>query len=499
MSNIRRQSLISSVVVYFGFALGFLNTYLFAREGGFTKSQYGLTGLFVAIANIMYYFACMGMPSFIYKFYPYYKANVHPKKNDMATWSLIATLAGFGLVTISGIFFKDKVIEIFGNNSPELVIYYKWVFPFGFGLTIFSLFEALAWQYNRSVFTNYLREVQFRLFTTILIILTFTGIITSFDTFVHIYSFTYLLIALLLIAGLAFRNQLHFPTQVSRVTRKFFKKITVYIGFVWGGAIVYNVAQVVDSLIIAAVIPDGLSYVGIYTLAQNVASLIQAPQRAIIAASIGPLSQAWKDKDMGRITRIYQRSSINQLIFAVGMFVLVWINFTDGVLTFKLKQGFIDAKAVFFYIGLMRVIDLGTGVNAQIINTSLFWRFEFVTGIILLAMALPLNYTLAKHLGVIGPAISNLIAFTIYNIIRYTFLLKKFNMQPFTRNSLYTILLGVAAYLLCYTLFHQYQGLGWIILRSLMFLIFYGGGVLLLSLSPDIKPVWETIKKRLRR
>jgi len=49
MSDIRRQSIISSFVVYFGFALGFLNTYLFAREGGFTKEQYGLTGLFIAL------------------------------------------------------------------------------------------------------------------------------------------------------------------------------------------------------------------------------------------------------------------------------------------------------------------------------------------------------------------------------------------------------------------------------------------------------------------
>ncbi|MBI3882851.1 MAG: hypothetical protein HY305_01140, partial [Sphingobacteriales bacterium] len=47
MSQIRRQSIISSVVVYFGFALGFLNTYLFAREGGFSKEEYGLTGIFI--------------------------------------------------------------------------------------------------------------------------------------------------------------------------------------------------------------------------------------------------------------------------------------------------------------------------------------------------------------------------------------------------------------------------------------------------------------------
>jgi hypothetical protein len=53
---------------------------------------------------------------------------------------------------------------------------------------------------------------------------------------------------------------------------------------------------------------------------------LQAPQRGIIASSTAALAQAWKDKDMAKINRIYHRSSINQLIFAVGMFTLIYKN-----------------------------------------------------------------------------------------------------------------------------------------------------------------------------
>ena len=64
MSTIRKQSIISSLVVYIGFALGFLNMYLFTREGsGLTKEQYGLTNTFIAIANIMFAIASFGMPA----------------------------------------------------------------------------------------------------------------------------------------------------------------------------------------------------------------------------------------------------------------------------------------------------------------------------------------------------------------------------------------------------------------------------------------------------
>jgi O-antigen/teichoic acid export membrane protein len=267
---------------------------------------------------------------------------------------------------------------------------------------------------------------------------------------------------------------------------------------VWSGGLVYNISFFFAPIVIAAVVTDGLAYAAVFILAQNIASLIQAPQRGIIAASIAPLSKAWKDKDFEKISRIYHRSSINQLVFATGMFILIWVNFSDGVLTFHLHKGYLEARYVFLYIGLTRIVDMGTGVNSQIISTSTFWRFDFFTGIILLALTLPLNYILTKQLGAVGPAISDLLAFSVYNGIRYLFLLKKFRMQPFSYKSMYTLLLGLAGFVLCHFLFRQYIGLSWIFLRSMVFIIFYIGGVIYLDLSPDVLPVWNTVKKRLR-
>jgi O-antigen/teichoic acid export membrane protein len=237
--------------------------------------------------------------------------------------------------------------------------------------------------------------------------------------------------------------------------------------------------------------------VAVYSLAQNMASLIQAPQRGIISSSIAALSKAWKDKDHQRILTIYRQSSINQLIFAVGMFSLIWLNFADGIFTFHLQTGYLDARWVFFFIGLMRIVDMGTGVNAQIIATSSLWKFEFYTGVILLSITLPLNYILTKYyFDVMGPAIANLISFTIYNIIRYWYLQKKFNMQPFSLQSLFTIILGISSYYCCYFLFDSYHGFIWLVIRSACFITLYGSGTILLKLSSDILPIWNTIQKR---
>lgn len=497
MSTIRRQSIISSVIVYFGFVLGFVNTYLFAR--GFTEAQYGLTGTFIAVANIMYALANLGTVQYVTKFFPYYTDNLSPDKNDQFTWALFVSLSGFVMVMLGAFVFKDLVVRKFGTNSPDLVTYFYWIFPLGFGLTIFSLLEAFAWQFNKTILSNFLREVGFRLLTTILILFTFLGVITSFDLFIKLYAFTYIAIALVLLGFLFYRKRLHLHLSLSRVTKKFFKKIATLMLLLWSGGLVFNVAQVFDTLVIAAVLQDGLKYAGIYTLAQNISSLIQAPQRAIISAAVGPLSRSWKDKDYERIKRIYSRSAINQLIFAVGMFVLIWINFTDGVLTFKLREGYLDARPAFLFIGLMRVIDLGTGINSQIIGTSVFWRFEFLSGLVLFTIALPLNYILTKRFGIEGTAFSNLFALIVYNAIRYIFLYRKFNMQPFSVKTLYTLLLGTAAYLVCHFAFSGNYGFGWILLRSIVFVALYVTGVIMLNLSPDVRPVLQTIGKRFTR
>ena len=498
MSTIRKQSIISSIIVYCGFALGFLNTYLFTREGsGLTKEQFGLTNTFIAIANIMYSIASFGMPAYIAKFFPYYKAHLPGKKNDQLTWALASSLAGFLLVTIIGILLKPILIDKVFANSPELPKYYYWIFIFGLGFTLYMIMEAYALQQRKAVMNSFLKEVLFRFFTTVLIVLTSFQVITNFDVFIGFYSIGYLVLVAVVFIYFISKHQLYLATTISTVTRKFYKKILQLVAFFWGGSLVFNVASVFDTIVIAAVMPNGMAFAGIYSLAQNISSLIQAPQRAIISASVGPLSQAWREKNLRKINTIYHRSSINQLIFSCAMFCLIWMNFEDGIYTFDIQGDFLQAKWVFFYIGLYKIIDMGTGLNAQIIGTSNFWRFEFVSGIILLSLMLPLNLLLTHIYGIMGPAISNLIGFTIYNLIRYSFLYRKFKMQPFTIQTVYTLLLTAIAYYTCYFLFDSYQGIEWIILRSTVFCLLFAVGLFGLKLSPDLQPVLAALKKRL--
>jgi O-antigen/teichoic acid export membrane protein len=497
MSNIRRQSIISSIVIYIGFAIGLLNIYLFTKQGLFTDPQFGLYNAFIAIAMTMMAFANLAMPSYIYKFFPYYKDHLSPKKNDMITWALVVSSIGYSLVVAAGIIFKDFVVRKYIEHSPEIVIYYDWIFVLGYGLMIYTVLEAFSWNFHKSVFTNFLREVQWRLFTTIIILLFLSGVIRDYDLFIKLFSFTYPGIAIILFLYLVFTKKIHFTFKVSKVTRRLFKSVWRFCSFLYIATLIFNISLVFDSLVIGAVLTDALAKLAVYSLAQNIANVIQAPQRGIISASVAHLSKAWKDKQVGTIQKIYLRSSINQLVFSCGLYVLLVINFVDAVNTFHLKESYLNGFYVFLLLGATKIVDMGTGVNSQIIATSTFWRFEVISGIILLVIMLPLNYAFTKEYDIVGTATAGLISMTVYNLIRIIFLWKKFNLFPFSLQSLYTLLLAGFCFGLCYLLFQNIHGLQGLFLRSIVFCLLYGTGAVYFRLSPDIIPVWNSIKKRI--
>ena len=494
MSQIRRQSIISTIFVYLGFTIGFVNTYLFTREGLFTESQYGLMNIFIAVGNLMFAFANMGMTSVLYKFYPYYQDNLTKKKNDLLTWALIISSIGFVLVIVAGIIFKDIVVLKFSKNSPEFIQYYFWIFPFGFSILLFSIFEVFAWNLRKSIITTFLREVLLRLLTSILIFLISFNLIKSYDTFIKLYAFTYGIIAIALLSYLIWKKQINITFTLSRVTKKFKNKIASLASLVYFGGLVYMVALFIETLVIMSLL--GTAAAGIFSLATVIASLVQAPQRGAVAASIPVLSKAWKDKNFNKINLIYQRSGINLLIASLGLFLLVWMNYDDAIKVFHLRQSYYASKWLFFFIGFAKIVDLGTGVNSQIIGTSVYWRFEFLSGVVLLSFAIPFNYLFVKEFGIIGAAYAHLISFTIYNIIRIIFLKRKFNMHPFSKKTAYAILLAFTFYTICYYLFLNIEGIAAIVLRSVVFMLLYGSSVIYFNLSPDVLPVWITIQKK---
>jgi O-antigen/teichoic acid export membrane protein len=496
MSVIRKQSILSTLVIYAGFAVGLLNIYLFTKEGLFSEAEFGLYNAFIAIANLLAAGANLGAPFFIYKFFPYYHDHLPYKKNDQLTVSLLLGALGLLAAIALGIYLEPLVIKKYSTNAPQLINYYRWTFLLGSGLLIFNILEAWNWQQQRVATSHFLKETGWRLLVLILIGAFAWGWITSYELFIKLFSLSYPLIALALLLILLRRQQAPFSKPFSKVSQRIKRPAIRYTSFTYAGTLVFTISQVFDTIVIASVLSNAMVKVALYSMAQNMAALVQVPQRSVAAASVSPLSTAWKNKDLSAIANLYKRSSINQLLVGAGVLALLLLNYSEAVKTFQLKPTYLEAFTVVVILGTAKLIDMGTGVNAQIIITSPKWRLEFISGILLLVVTLPLSYWLTKKMGITGAAFAQLISIGCYNLFRIYLLWSVYRMQPFSEKTLYALMLAATTWAFCYLLFQDWNGWPALVCRSLSFVILYLAGAYRLQLTPDLSELLAVLRKR---
>lgn len=495
MSGIRKQAIFSSIVIYIGVAVGALNTYLFVTEGVFSPDQYALTRLLNDIGQNFYVVASLGIIPIVYKFYPYYKDNLAEKDIDLLSRAFVYAFFGFIIVAACAYYFEPLVLQKFGKRSKLLVDYYLFVLPYFFGFLFFSLLEGYAWALQKTVLPHFLKETGMRLYILLLAIFYILKVI-DFRQFMELFSLAYIIIAVILLIYLIRTGRFYFHFKASRVTKKFKKKMLGMQVLVFGGIVITSVGQTIDGFIIASI--NGLEDAAVYLLALYTSSLMQIPVRSIQAIATGVMVKLWKDKNMEEIKRIYYRSSINLLLISLFIFGNVWLNISDALNVFNVQEAYKAGVPLVLIFGVIRLIDAGTGLNAQVIAASVYWRFEFFSGVIMLALRIPLVYFFIKEYGIIGSVYGDLISLSVYNFIRYEFLRRRFRMQPFSLKTFYSLLLGFSSYFISFSLFKDQHELLFMILRSLLFSGIMVAGVFLFKLTPDAMQLVENIRKRLK-
>lgn len=494
MSQIRKRSLVATSWIYIGFFIGAINTYFLTHKSWFSTDQNGLTRTMIETSQLIFAFSALGTPNFLYKFFPYYKDNLPHKKNDLLGVALIISIIGFILTCLGLLLLQPLIIKKFSTNSILFVQYFYWILPLSFFVLLYNILEAYSMGFEKGVLTNLLKETVVRFFTLCVIVLKVFDVI-DFNTFIILFSFQYSIIVLILALHLHHNKQLWISFKISRVTKKFRKKIFAIISLTFIVIIVGVLRQSIDGLVLAA--KQNLGKVGIFGLATYMVSMLQAPLRSIITITIPILSRAWKNKDMIEIDRIYKRSSINLLSFSLFAFFCIWMNYNDAIYYFNINQDYLQGKNVFLILGMVTIIEMGTGVNGQIIATSTYWRFELWTSLLLTVLIIPLSYVLTVKYGIIGPAIANLVSFSIYNLVRFWFLYKKFNLQPFSIKTLEILIISLTAYFISYFSLSNFHGLWAMIGRSILFIMLFITAIYKRNISPDFLPIIETVLNKI--
>ena len=150
MGIVRKQSILSSIFTYIGFAIGAFNI-LFLFPKYFTPEEIGLTRILLDVALLFSTICTLGTVPLVLKFFPFYKRYLPDEQNDLPVLSI-----GLGLLGIIAFSFlipelKPWIIRKFGSRSPLFVDYFDLLYPFTITLTLFSIFEAYAWSIKKTV------------------------------------------------------------------------------------------------------------------------------------------------------------------------------------------------------------------------------------------------------------------------------------------------------------------------------------------------------------
>ncbi|CAL1519219.1 polysaccharide biosynthesis C-terminal domain-containing protein [Chitinophaga sp. MM2321] len=493
MGIVRKQSFYSSILIYIGFAFGALNLVLLMPKI-FTQEQIGLTRVLIDVATLMGTVASLGAIPVINKFFPFYDDYLTPKKNDLPKLTLIIAILGYLLFVLFTFIFKDLIIRKYNTNSPLFIQYFYAIYPLTFFILVFGLLEAFAWGMQKTIASNFMKEGVIRIASTvILLVFAFTDI--SFTQYINFFSLPYAISAVALFIVLRRTGHLNFAAGVSKVTSRLGKRMLVFSSYVFSSNVFTLIRKTNDVLIISSL--HGLEQAGLFSYATFVVGFIEVPQRSMYAITTPILASAWKNKDLAKIKEMYTKSSITLSIVGMGIFGAIWLSHNNLVL--YLGPDWQAISQIVLILGIAKMIDLVTGINNQIIQTSNFWRFDFVCNILLVILSVVLNYIMQKRIGTIGAAYADLITVLLYNLVRYLFILIKFRMQPLSFKTLWALLLGIGGILLVMQIPFVLNMYVDTIVRTVAYVAIFGTAVIQTRLSEDVNNMWETMKAKIIR
>lgn len=355
--------------------------------------------------------------------------------------------------------------------------------------------ESFGWSFRKSITTNSLRELIPRIFFTLLLIL-FSYHFLNTNSFIFLFSISYLLPVIILFIVLRKTGEFQFNSQISPVTYRLRGKLTSFGIFVFGAQFLNLLCRTIDTFLLASLGDRGLTDTAVFTIATYIVTLMEVPQRSMNAVSIPVLAESWKNKDLAGIKSIYRKSVANLLVIGLVMFSLIFLNIHN--IAFYLGDKYSGITAVVLFMGLGKLIDLGTGANSQIITTSSFWKIDFFTNVVYSLVALPLNYFLISTYGLMGAAYSTLISLTFYNLLRFSFLYFKFGMQPYNRKNLIAVLVGVIATSLVYFIPRLENFYFDTAMRTTLFIGVFVPGIYFLKVSNEINQEIDKYLRKLR-
>jgi len=490
MGIIQRQAIRSTLINFIGIGFGSFSRLLMPLV--MSSAQVGIISFLTSVSGIFYMVFTMGYNLTLKKLFPKYRdeENGH---SGFLVFGLMVTLMGVILAVGSFYLFEDFLLTK-KNGQAELLKPFAYLIPFIFVFKIIYInidgyVRMLMKTVAGSFIDGFLAKVLLFLF-----LLLFIFSIIEFDSFVYLYCLAMALPGVLItIYAFVSTKKIIFPKPELLKEYPAIKYFVLF-GILSGAS--GSIVQLIDSLMIYKMSNPDLaeSLMGVYSTMFFAASLINIPSKNVRKISSVLISESWKDNDLKNIQDIYTKSAVNLLIIATYMFAVGWVCL-DPVFDF-LPPEYADGKYVFFFLGLARVVELGTGVNVDIIDTSTKYRFNTYFNIVLAVFVVGLNYIFIQSHGIVGVAFASFLAQTLINILRASLLKRSFGFKLFSKPLKKVIIFSLLFLTAVYFIDYEANPILRIVINFTVVTVVFSFVVIKLNLSTDISKWVLKIKNK---
>jgi O-antigen/teichoic acid export membrane protein len=168
---------------------------------------------------------------------------------------------------------------------------------------------------------------------------------------------------------------------------------------------------------------------------------------------------------------LYKKTSIN--LQMVGGYVMLGIFVNINKLYEMVPPEYAGGIMVVFMIGLSKYFDLILGNNNAIIFNTKYYRTVLLLGVLLVILTIGLNMIFIPIYGIIGSAFATLLSITLYSLAKLLFVVKKLDLYPFTKQTLYSLALTLVLFVAFYFWDFPFNPIISIVIKSVLLTIAY--------------------------
>ncbi len=443
MGIIKKQGIINTVLVYTGTLIGFVSL-LFIQPVFLSKEELGLTRMILGFAAVMSILFSFGISAVTIRYLPRAFGKDHKHRGFFGFVLIYTTISVIvGLIVLLAA--KGLIFRFYANGSQQFVQHFNFVIL----LTIINAYilglNSYCIALLKTTFTTFLNDVLSKILFIVIIFLHFWGYL-NLEQFLFAFCMTYGITCILLIVNIFFIDRPGFVPDHKYIQENIGFRPIIRYGIIITVTAMNSVGlKYLDTLFVGA-ISEG--HAGIYSVAAFIGLMIEMPLNALERIANPSIAHAMASKNMKEIKNIYYLSSRFLLLLGGWLFIMVISNIHD-LLTF-LPTDYREGALVTIFISCGALINMATGINYPILVNSDKYIWGSVFNISLLVMTVVGNILLIPIIGMLGAAVTSFAASSIYNILKFLFIKKRFQLQPFDLKSLYVflliLLLAVAGY-----------------------------------------------------